>query len=211
MKEQELEFDFEGYLFKKYPDIFPVDDNGNLLPQHLRCWNDCPKGWESIVENLFGCIDNYIKNTTSSKFNPKRKIVFACRRKSNYIIQYLKRLISPTNSLFSLGSYPLWKTKTVKVLNYINANLFNPSDLYITEHPPAVKIQQYKEKYGTLRIYHDGGDEEVDGMIRYAEFLSSHTCMYTGKPGELCKRGGWYATLSKAEAKKNGFKAVSDI
>lgn len=211
MKQQKQEFDFEEYLFKKYPDLFSTDNSGNLLPQQVRCWNDCPKGWESIVDSLFGCIDLYVKNTTRSKANPKRKIVFACRRKSNYVIQYLLRLVSPRGSLYSLDSDPTWRSKTMKVLNCLYMKLFNPSDLYITEHPPAVKIQQYKEKFGTLRIYHNGGDDEVDGMIRYAEFLSSVTCEDTGKPGKLHKKGGWYVTLSDAQAKKNGFTAVADV
>jgi hypothetical protein len=86
--------------------------------------------------------------------------------------------------------------------------LFNYNDLYIKEHPPAVIINQCKEKYGTLRVYHSGGDEEVDGMIRYAEFLSSRTCQYTGRPGKMYKRGGWYVTLSPSQAKKYGYKVA---
>lgn len=209
---KEADFNFDEYFFKKYPELFPKDEAGELLPQHQRCWNDCPEGWLPIVESLFGCIDNYIKRTTRSRPNPKRKFAINCQRKyRNYILNPVCRLLAQRQPITINNTPPkCWRSNICSALHALNLKLFNYNDLYVKENPPAVTIQQYKEKYGTLRIYHDGGDDDVDGMIRYAEFLSSVTCQYTGKPGKLHKRGGWYITLSPSQAKKYGYKVASD-
>jgi hypothetical protein len=46
-----------------------------------------------------------------------------------------------------------------------------------------VKAVQVKEKFGTLRFYIEGGDEEVYGMIKMAEAMSRNTCEITGDIG----------------------------
>lgn len=86
------------------------------------------------------------------------------------------------------------------VINKINI-FFAKQNLYVATKPQQVKIAQYKEKFGTLRIYIDGGDSNIQGMIDFAEYLTSNICMNTGKPGRPSKKGGWYATLSSKEAK----------
>jgi hypothetical protein len=47
-------------------------------------------------------------------------------------------------------------------------------------------------------------------MIKYAEHLSTLTCQETGKPGQMYKRGSWYARLSKSQAKKLGYTLVEE-
>jgi hypothetical protein len=46
-----------------------------------------------------------------------------------------------------------------------------------------VKAVQVKEKFGTLRFYIEGGDEEVFGMIKMAEAMSRNVCEITGDIG----------------------------
>jgi len=224
---QDVEEDaFEAQLFTKYPALFPRDESGNLLPQSQRCWNDCPDGWKNIVDSLFGCIDDYVKHHKHTKINPKRKHQLRIRkaywkyvrdpiyRKFNPYRDFEKRLkgrkfISPTDE----ERAKIDKTFAARIralVSAIDKKFFDRRDLYIGVSPPSVTIDQYKEKFGTLRIYHSGGDDKVDGMICYAEHLSSLTCMDTGNAGRLCKRGGWYATLSKAQAKKQGYKPVKE-
>jgi hypothetical protein len=76
---------------------------------------------------------------------------------------------------------------------------------YDKVYPPAVKIDQIKEKFGELRFYYTGGDAEVAGMVRFAEYLCNKTCEVSGEKGELCMRGSWYKTLSPKirEEKRN--------
>lgn len=51
---------------------------------------------------------------------------------------------------------------------------------------------QVKEKFGTLRFYTNGGDEQIYGMIRMAESMSAVTCEDCGAPGKLRGRGWLY-------------------
>jgi hypothetical protein len=58
-----------------------------------------------------------------------------------------------------------------------------------------VIIAQIKEKFGGLRYYADGDiDEQMDGMIDFAESLSYTICEDCGAPGKL-RSGGWMRTL----------------
>ena len=220
---------FEEYLFEKYPRLFPTDENGQLLPQSQRCWNDCPEGWMSIVDSLFGCIDDYVQNYVHSKVNPKYRIRLALRKIYwRRVRDPIFRLVNPyrdwekkcrqVGAKFASPSAEehekirkSWKSKLRSIITRIDLKLFNRDDLYIGEKCPPVTIDQYKEKFATLRIYHSGGDDKVDGMIRYAEYLSTLTCQNTGKPGQMCKRGTWYARLSKSEAKKLGYKPAEEL
>ena len=59
---------------------------------------------------------------------------------------------------------------------------------------PQVVVAQIKEKFGGLRFYYDGGDDEISGMVRMAEVWASHTCDQCGDLGER-RQGGWIRTL----------------
>jgi len=58
-----------------------------------------------------------------------------------------------------------------------------------------VHAVQVKEKFGGLRFYVSGGDNEVYGMITMAEAMSYVICEDCGKPGALHHRGGWLKTV----------------
>jgi hypothetical protein len=53
---------------------------------------------------------------------------------------------------------------------------------------------QIKEKFGTLRLYHDGGDSYCKGVIDMAEAMSAMTCELCGAPGKT-NDIGWMSTL----------------
>lgn len=70
----------------------------------------------------------------------------------------------------------------------------NPHNVTIPDEICQVVAVQIKEKFGTLRFYYDGGDDEISGMVRMAESMSSATCEECGDRGET--RGpGWIRTL----------------
>jgi hypothetical protein len=56
-----------------------------------------------------------------------------------------------------------------------------------------VTLDQVKEKFGTLRFYYTGGDDEINGMVRMAESMSGVTCEECGNGGER-RGGGWVHT-----------------
>ena len=56
---------------------------------------------------------------------------------------------------------------------------------------PYPVVQQVKEKFGTLRFYIEGGDEEVFGMIKMAECMSRNVCEITGDIGSSTTPPMW--------------------
>ena len=61
---------------------------------------------------------------------------------------------------------------------------------------PQVVATQVKEKFGGLRFYYSGGDDEIHGMVRLAESLSYAICEKCGVMNELVNRNhrGWIQT-----------------
>ena len=59
---------------------------------------------------------------------------------------------------------------------------------------PQVIVAQIKEKFGGLRFYYEGGDEQIRGMVGMAESWAAHTCEVCGHPGKS-RQGGWIKTL----------------
>ena len=85
-----------------------------------------------------------------------------------------------------------------------------------SEQEVQVVASQIKEKFGTLSFYtstYGANSIEssiIDDIITEAEIRSAHTCEVTGKEGTVCKRGGWYRTLSYEQARKDGYVACNE-
>jgi len=63
-----------------------------------------------------------------------------------------------------------------------------------SEVVPQVTVAQIKEKFGGLRFYYSGGDDEISGMVSMAESWAGHSCETCGVPGKS-REGGWIKTL----------------
>jgi hypothetical protein len=63
-----------------------------------------------------------------------------------------------------------------------------------TEVVPQVVVEQIKEKFGGLRFYYQGGDDNVAGMVRMAEAWADVACEECGGIGKR-RGGGWVRTL----------------
>jgi len=59
---------------------------------------------------------------------------------------------------------------------------------------PQVVVEQIKEKFGGLRFYYQGGDDNVAGMVRMAEAWADIACEECGGIGKR-RGGGWVRTL----------------
>ena len=57
-----------------------------------------------------------------------------------------------------------------------------------------IRVDQIKEKFGTLRFYTTGEPKEGEYAIQEAMRLSAEICEYCGHPGKL-RTNGWYSTL----------------
>jgi hypothetical protein len=88
-----------------------------------------------------------------------------------------------------IDSYTTWKTNSRK--NLLEKNPYNAT---IPDDVPQVIVEQIKEKFGGLRFYYSGGDDEIAGMVRMAEAWASVACEECGAYGTR-RSGGWIRTL----------------
>jgi hypothetical protein len=183
------ELNFEQKLMEKYPDLFYKKEDGSL---ECPCGVWVPNGWQKIVEELCGAINNYIKCI----YRLDREIT----NKTYYFWHGIGKLLDWSHKRF-LKLFPKYNKWEYNKSFYSFVEKFRQRSYkcvkYNKVYPPAVKIDQIKEKFGELRFYYSGGDKEIAGMVRFAEYLANKTCEVSGEKGELCVRGGWYKTLSE--------------
>lgn len=61
---------------------------------------------------------------------------------------------------------------------------------------------QVKEKFGTLRFYISGANDEIYNAIDRAEMLTEHTCEKCGKPGQM-RSMAWIKVLCDEHYEEN--------
>ena len=72
------------------------------------------------------------------------------------------------------------------------------------------KFEQIKEKFGTLRMYTDKGNDYISGVIDMAETMSAITCEKCGALGKTYTMG-WNSTLCPEHAKERYGEKVLDF
>ena len=77
---------------------------------------------------------------------------------------------------------------------------------------PDYRVEQVKEKFGTLRYYCSPISEDADvwcrfdELVRVAEDRSAETCERPGRPGRMCRSSmRWLKTLCRDRAAANGY------
>lgn len=79
-----------------------------------------------------------------------------------------------------------WCDLLVDLCMKIQIHLFSMSE----NDAKQIKVDQVKEKYGTLRFYMNSYDEKIESYIREAEIRSANTCEVCGAFGEV-RGDGW--------------------
>lgn len=174
-----MNIELQKKLYEKYPSIF-VDANKSVTESCMAWGIECGDGWYNIIDTL--CESMMHCYTTGIRIEPQ------------------------------------------------DSHIVNDEPFY-TINPPNVIATQIKEKFGTLRFYYslrydsklnelentgrypdiknikDRYYHYIDGMVHFAEMLSSRTCEMTGKEGEMHvsggSRNGWYKVLNCEFAKTN--------
>lgn len=198
------EENFELALMSKYPDLFYKKEDGSL---DCPCGAWVPEGWRAIVFELCGAINNHIKYTSTSKLRVLSKKYYlwkwlqvATDSLHHFIIKKVcKRL---NNASFNRP----WSKLNHKLLRHVSRHT-----VYDRVPPPEVKIDQIKEKFGELRFYYSGGDQQVAGMVSFAEYLCRQTCELSGEKGELYIRRHWLKTLSAKAAESDSYKGYVPV
>jgi hypothetical protein len=85
-------------------------------------------------------------------------------------------------------------------------------DAALSALDPDYRVEQVKEKFGTLRYYCTPSSEDADvwcrfdDLVRVAEDRSAETCERCGRPGRLCRSSmRWLKTLCRDCAAANGY------
>lgn len=86
------------------------------------------------------------------------------------------------------GWYPILETLCANIQHHLDWK--NRT----AEVVPQVVVAQIKEKFGGLRFYYDGGNDEISGMVRMAEAWADIACEECGAAGKR-RSGGWIRTL----------------
>jgi hypothetical protein len=92
--------------------------------------------------------------------------------------------------------------------SYIEGKQWDRNDVtthkYILQYSPQVKCTQMKEKFGGLRFYTTGTDDNIDGMIHMAERMCINTCDRCSSEHELGVTKGWISICCRSCAQKEG-------
>ncbi len=108
---------------------------------------------------------------------------------------------------FAVGSgwWPILEILCANIQSHIDWRVKQGKDC------PQVVIEQIKEKFGGLRFYYSGGDEEISGMVRMAESFADSLCEECGGIGKR-RNGGWIRTLcDKHEAEYQERKRAQEM
>jgi hypothetical protein len=75
--------------------------------------------------------------------------------------------------------------------------------------PEQVTCTQMKEKFGGLRFYTNGHDDNVEGMIRMAEHLCDNACETCGSEEDLGVTSGWISVMCRTCVIGHGDRAMA--
>ena len=89
------------------------------------------------------------------------------------------------------GWYPILEALCANIQNHIDWQNKNHEKHPVVEQ---VVVEQIKEKFGGLRFYYQGGDDNIHGMVRMAEAWAANCCEECCAPGKR-RNGGWIRTL----------------
>lgn len=168
--------ELDAKLVAKYPTIFK--NRFASMQETCMCWGfECGDGWYDILDSLCGQIDNHVKWKRKQRaYDLKR--ARATKKGRDTLIKFLS------------GGHRQPSEWEIERADEILQN----GDKEVTPYVAHVVAQQVKEKFGGLRFYYHGGDDEVSGMVRMAESWAARTCETCGERGTL-RHGGWIRTL----------------
>lgn len=166
MREKDKHSIFIEKLEEAYPQAF----------RNVYCGISINEGWYHIIESLVANIRRYIKwrREIRARDHLQNRAV---RNGRDAVMKFVCRGRTPT----------AWDESRVDEI--MEKGLIEPS-----EKVRHIEVHQIKEKFGGLRFYYEGGDEQVYGMVRMAEAWADCTCETCGNLGKR-RGGGWIRTL----------------
>lgn len=166
--------ELDKQLCEKYPRIF--QNRFGDVRETAMCWGfECGDGWFDILESLCANIDSYIKWKRNMRVYDL-KLARAKKKGYDAVLKHFARGKEPS----------MWDEERAREIM--------EQKLRLTPYTHWVVADQVKEKFGGLRFYYHGGDDQVTGMVRMAESWAARTCEECGERGTM-RHGGWIRTL----------------
>jgi len=199
----------EKELFDRYEFLRPTQDKSVVEKNIEIMAKQMP---DEIIEDL-----EKIEESTGKKGIISDKIK---NYKNKYDPNIYNEKIEPIEDLMVFGImcddgwFNLLDSLFSKIQNYLNKNPDLKEDF---------KVEEVKEKYGSLRVYYSGGDDYINDLVEQAENKSITICEVCGEKGKLCnnaydiefinnsfykvpaKGKGWFKTLCRSDAEKLGY------
>jgi hypothetical protein len=172
----------DAELCAKYPKMFA--ERNLPMTETCMCWGFTHgDGWFNIIDALCANIQSHIdysvkRNKADSDYNMM-------------LVEVQQGNLTRFNEYFKGYSEHSLEERKQTML----ASDFRD----VTPIVEQVVVEQVKEKFGSLRFYYQGGDDEISGMVRMAESMSNRTCEECGAPGKS-REGGWIRTLCDTHA-----------
>jgi hypothetical protein len=176
--------ELDKLLCEKYPKM--MVNRNKSMQETCMCWGfECGDGWFNILNQLMGNIQHHID------WKDKQR---------EYARKYNEMATQAKAGNFDLFEESMKDTVNLEYKEKRLAEIVAGDFRKVPESIPQVTLDQVKEKFGTLRFYYTGGDDEISGMVRMAESMSGVTCEECGNPGE--RRGsGWIYTACDTHTK----------
>jgi hypothetical protein len=182
-------------LIKKYPDLFEVDEK-NPTPYSQR-GIECNKGWYGLLDNALSLIDIHVKN-------PDWKEERWFKLKNWYNRIFWNNIFYPIGRFLFTRNIPVMCSAEEAIKYKPRWNRYHKFQKFFCAQPkyvkpktnPVVRIAQIKEKFGGLRVYIDGNDDYIRGVISLAEKLSYSICEDCGTNHNVTQnKKGWIRSL----------------
>jgi len=168
---------FQNKLIKAHRLLRKKENSKNI---YHRYGIECGNGWASILDLAFKKINHHIENPA---YEPEK-------------LTWIKDFY---NKIF-------WNLVLFKICKLLPQKQYEWCFTYLSAHPKYIapknkinfEITQIKEKFGGLRIYHQGGDAYIEGIISFAESLSYQVCENCGSNQDVSQnKKGWIKTYCK--------------
>ena len=152
---------------------------------------ECRDGWYNIINSAL--------TTIMSSYHQK-----------NGNVKYLKSTIEDLESYIKNKRAWYKGNATDEELAIEQQEAYNKAVEELKEAEDSLpRFTQIKEKFGTLRMYYEGGDETTSAIVSFAENMSETTCEVCGDVGQVYG-GGWISTLCRKHAvERYGEEAVA--
>ena len=170
--------ELDKLLCEKYPKMM-VNRNKDMK-ETCMCWGfECGDGWFNILNQLMSQIQHHID------WNEKQR---------KWAIDYNEMAAQAKAGNFDLFETSMKYRPNDEYKEKRLAEIVSGDFRQIPESIPQVTLDQVKEKFGTLRFYYTGGDDEISGMVRMAESMSGVTCEECSAPAKP-HGPGWIRTI----------------